>query len=77
MTRRLKNEAGILPLDPAKIKNVAVLGWADGLHIITTGGGGGAVSLWHPPSGPGVRVDSAPPSGAAELDRQRLELVLP
>ena len=34
----LKNADGLLPLDPAKVKSIAVIGWADGLHIMTHGG---------------------------------------
>ena len=39
----LKNEGGLLPLDPSKVGKIAVLGWADGLHIITHGSGSGGV----------------------------------
>jgi beta-glucosidase-like glycosyl hydrolase len=39
----LKNEGGVLPLNPASVKNIAVLGWGDGLHVMTHGGGSGAV----------------------------------
>ena len=34
----LKNADGLLPLEPAKVKSIAVIGWADGLHIMTHGG---------------------------------------
>eukprot|EP01043_Picozoa_sp_COSAG02_P084710 COSAG02_NODE_22492_length_750_cov_1.490015_1_plen_112_part_10 len=38
----LQNNA-ILPLSPAKAPTVAVIGWADGDHIMTHGGGSGQV----------------------------------
>ena len=39
----LKNE-GILPLSTASVKHIAVLGWGDGAHVMTHGGGSGEVS---------------------------------
>ena len=41
----LKNADGLLPLDPAKVKSIAVIGWADGLHIMTHGGKPSSIAL--------------------------------
>ena len=46
-TVMLKNDQGILPLNPASLNSIAVLGWGDGLHVMTHGGGSGAVAPYH------------------------------
>ena len=46
-TVMLKNKGNILPLSSTSVKSIAVLGWGDGLHVMSHGGGSGAVVPYH------------------------------